>query len=1298
MHLKRLEAFGFKSFADKVVFDFEPGVTCFVGPNGCGKSNVVDAVKWVLGEQSAKSLRGGEMLDVIFNGSGNRKPLNFAEVSLVFDNASGKLPLNAPEVAVTRRLYRSGDSEYLINKALCRLRDVRELFYDTGVGTASYSVIEQGRISALLEANSKDRRILFEEAAGIHKYKERKRIALRKLERVEQNLARLSDLLGEVDRNLKTVTRQAEKAKKARELTDKLRNTKLDLLLHDTFTSEASLREVTASLQLANERVAQLSEELTSYQTATAQQQEAMGQLDIRLNDAQTQLSDARGKMQRLEAEIEGEKRTIEELLSEALRARDASKAAGERAAAIAAERERVELDCARAQDNLKDSTETATVLTGNVAEEQEARESLIRALEVARRAALDALGRRTQLQESLTRAEAELNSLEYRVRRSHAQMTRAEDQLRFAQAESEECRKRMTQVAHRREILEVEQKGFRDLQGRTEEEISRLSRTSQELQRELENKRSRLSALEGLRESGEGLSPGARAVLTTLRQELNLSDEVHGLVADCLSVDPKLEQAIEAALGTHIETIVVESATAAQALASKLGEQELGRATFLPLDRAEAALFASAVSRYRMPSALHDAVGEQSAPGCMGYACDLVSCDEDYRVLAQALLGNVVVFDTAEHAADAFHADKGSRGITRVSLNGEVFENNGSFSGGKYQSQRLGLIARKNEIQRLAVQMDELRLQIEGLAERIAFMEKRAQKIARDDQHITVDLAALALTHTELKGTLTAIEREESRSTEEKNLAVQEIHELEAEREAHLQRVIEMRAELDISKRTERELTVVTQSRESNLAQRETALAKAREQLAEMERNCATWRERVNSLEREGQSLSAQFAERRDECDREQHRATSLDERCTVSQTSLTEKEKSRAEYGELTEVLTLQSMNLQEQKEAARQAFDEARGREREIATELEKCREELSAVREREVNLRVRLESKLEQARSEFQIDALAELTNRGGPPQFGDVALPQQPQLDTSDIENPEAMAEEAPQPKAEPALSIADAQALVRTLEEKLARLGPVNMYALDELDELQKRHSFLKVQFDDLESARSSLKDVISRINRRSRTLFQETFDAVKTHFHEMFRKLFGGGKADLLLEEGEDILEAGIEIMARPPGKEPRNVSLLSGGEKTMTMIALLFAVFRSRPAPFCILDEVDAPLDEANVDRFNMIVREFMDQSQFVVITHNKKTMSYADVLYGITMPEPGVSKRIAIKFEEIERHLPMDEINRQAAEKRAAAKAEADAAKPREAEARTESAPADEQTSDAQPQHEQTVGGGE
>ena len=1246
MHLKRLEAFGFKSFADKVVFDFEPGVTGLVGPNGCGKSNVVDAVKWVLGEQSAKSLRGGEMLDVIFNGSGHRKPLNFCEVSLTFDNASNKLPLAAPEVSVTRRLYRTGESEYLINKAICRLRDIRELFWDTGIGTSSYSIIEQGRISALLEANSKDRRVLFEEAAGIHKYKERKRIALRKLERVEQNLARLNDLLGEVDRNLKSVTRQAEKARKAKEIADALRQGKLDILLHDTFASEAALREAAASLEVAASHVAKLGEELAAAQVFTAEQQHTLEQLDIRLSDAQQQLSDARGRVQRLEAEIEADRRTIEELAIEIDRANAAGSAAGDRAAAIAQERERVELDGARAETNFTERTGQVAELSKSVANEQEARETAARALEEARRNAINALGRRTQLQDTLTRGEAELSSLEYRVRRSHAQMTKADDQLRFAQEESDEVKRRMTQVQRRRETLETERMGLHTLQARTDEEIQRLSRTAQELHREMENRRSRLTALEGLRESGEGLSTGARAVLTTLRVELDLSSDVHGLAADCLSVDPRLEKAIEAALGTHIETIIVDSARAAKMLAARLAEQELGRAMFLPLDRAEAAMMS------RLPQPV-----PSGSTGCLGCAADLISCDDRYRSVAQSLLGQVLVYDTEQSAAEAFAADKGSSGWTRVSLTGDLYENNGAIGGGRHKPQRLGLIGRKNEIARLGVQMDELRLQIEALAERTGFMEKRAQRIARDDERLSADISALAITFTELKGMLAAIEREESRSTEEKNLAVQEIHELEAERTAHLNRVTDLRVQLEDCRRTENDASAMAQNLEANHAQHEKVLHALREQLAELERDAATWRERVTSLSREAQSLSAQCAEKRDEAERERSRAQALEERRGIAASTLAEKDRARSEHAELISVLAEQTDALLQQKENARAICDQARGREREIATEQEKGREELAQVREREVNLRVRLESKLEQARSEFQLDALAELATRGGPPQVP------------------------------------VEAQEHVRNLEEKLARLGPVNMYALEEQQELEKRHSFLKVQSEDLESARASLRDVIARINRRSRGLFQETFEAVKGHFNEIFRKLFGGGKADLILEQGEDILEAGIEILARPPGKEPRNISLLSGGEKTMTMIALLFAVFRSRPAPFCILDEVDAPLDEANVDRFNLIVREFMDQSQFVIVTHNKKTMSYANILYGVTMPEQGVSKRIAIRFDEIERHLPMDEIQKQAMEKRREAQQHANEAKPAEVAAQPE---AEEEAPAEQPKTEQPVSG--
>lgn len=1264
MHLKRLEAFGFKSFADKQIFDFDRGVTAFVGPNGCGKSNVVDAVKWVLGEQSAKSLRGDEMQDVIFNGTSQRRALNFAEVTLTFDNTSGRLPLSAPEVSVTRRLYRSGDSEYLINKALCRLRDVRELFWDTGIGTSSYSIIEQGRVAALLDANSKDRRVIFEEAAGIHKFKERRKIALRKLERVEQNLARLNDILGEVERNLKSVTRQAEKARRARDIADRLRQAKLDILMHETYASDVALREIVASLNLAAERVGSLSAEFEAAQATTAERQQHMAELDTQAAAAERELADARVRLQRVEGEIEAVRKSIEELQSESEHARGASRTAGERAAAIARERERVEMDAARAQETLDEQTAQAAALSQGVAQEQDARDKLVKTLEMARRSAMDTLGRRTQLQDSLARAEAELNGLEYRVRKAQALMSKAEDQLRFAQVESEEVRRRAAAVQHRREMLEAEQRGLRILQARTDEDLDRLTSAAQEQQRELEARRSRLTALEGLRESGEGLSPGARAVLTGLRVELNLADEVHGLVADCLGVDPRLEQAIEAALGGHIETLVVQSARAAETLAARLGERQLGRATFIPLDRVEAALWSR--DQGAPPAAV-------TAEGCLGCAADLVTCSPQYRPVAQALLGNTLVFDTDRHALESFHADNGSSRWHRVSLSGAFYESNGCLSGGKHRPQRLGLIGRKNEIARLNAQMDEVRLRLAGLAERTGFLEKRAQRLARDEERLEADISALAHSHTELRSMLAAIEREESRSAEEKELAVREIHELEAERAAHSARVAVMRAELEVCKRAENEAAAAVQTHEVDLAKSEAALAANRQQLADLERGCAALRERAASLEREAQALSAQFAERRDEAEREAGRAAAMDERRTLAAGTLAAKDRQRAELADLIEVCAMQAQGLQDQKEETRLAFEQARGREREITVELEKARGELSDVRQREVNLRVRLENRVEQARSEFQVDVLAELAARGGPPPLpapnprASTAKPKpatdQPTAVSADTENPAP--EDLDSEPGIPDSPLAAAQALVRQLEERLARLGLVNMCALEEQQELEKHHAFLKAQFDDLTSARASLKDVIARINRRSRGLFQQTFEAVKVHFNETFRKLFGGGKADLLLEEGEDVLEAGIEIIARPPGKEPRSISLLSGGEKTMTMIALLFAVFRSRPAPFCMLDEVDAPLDDSNVDRYNLMLREFLEQSQFLVITHNKNTMGHADVLYGITMPEPGVSKRIAIKFEELEKHLPMAEIGRAAAQAREAALAQAEQA---------------------------------
>lgn len=408
-------------------------------------------------------------------------------------------------------------------------------------------------------------------------------------------------------------------------------------------------------------------------------------------------------------------------------------------------------------------------------------------------------------------------------------------------------------------------------------------------------------------------------------------------------------------------------------------------------------------------------------------------------------------------------------------------------------------------------------------------------------------------------------------------------------------------------------------------------ALARRRSSLEEVRREVSTLKERAGGLERHGQALSAQFAERRDEADRENRRAGSLDERGIAAEAECSEKGARRTETAERIGLLEGETRHLGESKERTRQRFESARTREKALSEQLEQTRAQCGEIERREVELKLRLDQKLESARTEFQIDVLDELAKRGGPPEL------------------------------------TPDAVALLQELNDKLQRLGPVNMFALEEQRQLEERATFLKTQSDDLNSARASLRDVIARINRRSRKQFQDTFEAVRMHFQEIFRKLFGGGKADIVLEENEDILDAGIDILARPPGKEPRSIMQLSGGEKALTTIALLFAVFRSRPAPFCLLDEVDAPLDEANVDRFNMILREFMDRSQFLVITHNKKTMSYADTLYGVTMPEPGVSKRIAIRYAEIEKHLPIEQMEKEAEEKREAAQEAIVEAKP-------------------------------
>jgi chromosome segregation ATPase len=834
-------------------------------------------------------------------------------------------------------------------------------------------------------------------------------------------------------------------------------------------------------------------------------------------------------------------------------------------------------------------------------------------------------------------------------------------------------------------------------LQARTENEIEQLNKQIQDSRGELEKNRSRSAVLEELIESGEGLSPGVRSALAFLGQLAGVAPaapaenaqapaaeappaadgpapvppveskegDFYGLVADVLKVDPKYEAVIEAALGTEAESIVVGQKSTAQKVIARLRDEQQGRATFLPLDALKSSVRALSVEL-------------NTIPGCLGRANEMTGCAGNIKPVADALLGDVLIFETLEQAEAAAlptviglseNGAEGEKivakpdlsGFRLVTLAGDVIERNGALEGGKGRPDRLGLIGRRNEVARLNGVMDELRAQLDVLAERHATLEKRAAQLETDDDRIVKELADLATKTNELKGVLAGIAREENRSRSEQVVAQDEIRDLEQQRIKHDERATTLRTEL--AALTEQETAAQHKANEwAEKAQGcESTLNTQRNSLEELRRESSNTTIRIESLDRQCNELSARWAERRDEADRETHRAQAASDRRAHLEVAASEKETQRDARSKEAESLSASVERMAGEKESARMRFEEARGRERATSTQLEQARVQAAEIERQKMEYQLRLTAKLEQGRNEFKIEVLDDLAQRGTPPEI-----------------TPEA-AEEA------------------RQLDEKLQRLGPVNMYALEEQKQLAQRLEFLKTQHGDLTSAQNSLKDIIARINRRSRAQFQETFDAVRTQFQEIFRMLFGGGKADLILESGEDVLEAGIEIMASPMGKSPRTTMQLSGGEKALTTIALLFAVFRSRPAPFCILDEVDAPLDEANVDRFNHIVREFMDKSQFLVITHNKKTMGYADVLFGVTMPEPGVSKRMAIKYEEIEKHLPMETIEREAAEKRKAAMREVEAAAAKAAEAQraadelagvtqTESADAGEPLSDA------------
>ena len=1186
MELKRLEVFGFKSFADRTRFEFDSGITVIVGPNGCGKSNVVDAVKWVLGEQSPKSLRGREMADVIFAGSESRRSLGFAEATLTFDNSSGMLPIDTAEVEVSRRLYRSGESEYLLNRKPCRLRDIRELFMDTGVGVDAYSLIEQGKVDVLLQSNPHERRLIFEEAAGISKYKAKRKEAERKLARTEQNLLRLGDILDEVERRLRSVKYQAGKARNYKQYTERLKELRVSYALNQYHEHSAALAAQQTDINaLQNERAARSGHLAQFDQQRSALEAELM-ELEGRVRDVDSHLSEIRSGLATRENEIGFHRTRVDELrqivgrdrrkigeLSAHLREADAAvEARRTEMADVAMAARDQEVTVASIEQRLRDLTDQVRNLTGRI--------------EHAKTAMLDLAQERTRRASRQAGLDLRLETLDGQAGKLHARRNEIATSLEQIARQQEALRREgetlKRAVADRRGRLEVKRREAEARQHQAEQVGEQFARAKEEASAA----DSRRELLEDLERRGEGIPAAVRKVADAIRTG-GASERWRGMVADLIEVDVDHAVVIESALGPAEKLLVADRQADVLDLARRIEGQLSGQVRFLALDAIQP---------------VSDGHDLSAHPEAVGWAMDYVRAAESVRPAIEHLLARTVVVQTLDGAAELARGPL--RGYRFVSLSGSVLEADGSIAVGP-PGPETSLISRRSELLAIRRRQDDLRVRIERLdGQRCRAVEALA---ALDDaqQELRQEIYEASMRKVEVEGRLRRLAETRRQLQTERPVLESELQDLTRQHhEATAARDATAREIADIEQREAAQQATIAElvAEQDGLAGRRDACEQERidahVMLAQLREKHAALVDALAAARRDLDATRSGIEEGRTELAQCQQRVRESEQTMLRLQSELAtlfmDKETAEAEARRL-------ASDRAERREAISALSRDARTIEGEIDELQQRIHERELQRRE----LQTKRDDLVQRVRDDFGMD-LAER-----------YAQWQAEQVDW------DAVAEE------------------IHELQVKIERLGSVNLEAIDEQEALQHRTAFLRKQNDDLTAAREALGGLIDRINRESRQRFMTTFDAVREHFQELFRKLFGGGKADVFLEDEQDVLEAGIEVVARPPGKQLQRISLLSGGEKTMTAVALLLAIFRARPSPFAILDEVDAALDESNVDRFTNLVKEFLDQSQFVIISHNKRTMAIADVLYGVTMQEPGVSRKVSIKFSDLHEH---------------------------------------------------------
>jgi chromosome segregation protein len=1230
MYLKSLDIHGFKSFANKTKFEFHKGVTGIVGPNGCGKSNVVDAIRWVLGETSAKALRGGEMADVIFNGTDSRKPMGMAEVTLTMGDCEKTLKVEYNEVSITRRVFRDGKSEYRINNTICRLRDIHDLFMDTGIGRTAYSIMEQGKIDMLLSSKPEDRRQVFEEAAGITKFKKEKKEALRKLDYTQANLLRVSDVLAEQERRMNSLRRQVAKARRYQSLAKNVR-------VLDTHLGHRKFVEIKGQAEELRRSVRSL--EVREHE------------IERDLPEREQAVIIARDNAQELESQLSGIRQMLNERRNNANAAQSKIAFNNERQAELIARIEQNEIEIeetlqklGKQEMDLQFATVSLGEITENIAKqeltvtEQDEKRSIAKAHREEKEIQLrDSRNESNRTQSLIAAAQAKIESAlaQFEGNRERSrQLAEDEDKLRIEREEAsaerqktaEELASRVSKLAGLAEEFERQERSFQNYRG----SLDATREAAADQHKALVKSSSRLEVLKQLVRTGEGLEQGTQAVLSGLDDKELYKPGIRGVLANFIQVEGDFTNAVESALGAHLQTVLVRDSMLAESIIDVLTLKKMGQAAIVPEDF--------------IP--IHSEVQLMHLPeGGIAWAVDKVKSEKVVTPIIERLLENVLI---VEDLATALKLRPQLPGVTFASVKGAVLSVEGIVSGGAGSGEGSSVLDRQNEIRDLETLTDSLtELENEskqklGMLEKQVSESREAVEVAREklqkarvDESTLQGQLSLAIREVDsIESKISNVERERKELSERETNASGTREEMEADLGSARIRLEEL----------ENDQLMATRDLEGMMFREQDAMST----LSELKTNLAVERRSMQSAEEQQQPMAARLEELRHHTGRRESEIIAFRDRI----------ENANGESGNLLEEIetnTVAANQLEmelEQASASRSGLLEAINLAEKAATEIrqkvtriteQKGKEEVSATK-----FELRLENLLETTLERYQVDLnvfrpdshmlLACIVDQKNARQTAAKRADDFNEDDDSEevIIESEANEIDLSTVPGDEGPDWDFVENSVGELKRKLDSMGPVNVDAIEEFDELEERHNFVRGQYDDLTNSKDELIDVIERINVETRKRFSQTFEQIRKNFQEMFKLLFGEkGTANLHLVDEDDPLESGIDIIAKPPGKKLQSITLLSGGERSMTAVALLFSIYQIKPAPFCVLDELDAPLDESNIGRFLRVLDRFIDTSQFIIVTHSKRTMSRADVMYGVTMEEFGVSKPVGMRL---------------------------------------------------------------